>query len=156
MIREPQSWPRGIVICILYCGITVIYVTVAGGTCNVLSVFWREWKSKTPMASRKVYSLWRALLNLESISFSALLHLNTNFRFPPLTLRYDSLWTAGSLADEACYPEWFHSARFPWNTKQLTLTCMHVWTTPLYLRLECPTKCPNNQKPCKYCVGCAA
>ncbi len=42
VIREPQSclWSR--VICILYCCITVIqYITVSGGTCNMLSVFWQ-------------------------------------------------------------------------------------------------------------------
>ncbi len=40
VIRETQSCPWNRLICILYCCVTVIqYITVSGGTCNMLSVF---------------------------------------------------------------------------------------------------------------------
>ncbi len=42
VIRETQSCPWDRVICILYCCVTVIqYITVSGGTCDALSVFWQ-------------------------------------------------------------------------------------------------------------------
>ncbi len=42
VIRESQSCPWDRVICVLYRCVTVIqYITVSGGTCDVLSVFWQ-------------------------------------------------------------------------------------------------------------------
>ncbi len=42
VIRESLSCPWERVICLLYCWVTVHqYITVSGGTCDVLSVFWQ-------------------------------------------------------------------------------------------------------------------
>ncbi len=57
VIREPQNclWNR--VICILYCLTVIQYITVSGGTCNMLSVFWQFtgeiWYIKVPKNDSK-------------------------------------------------------------------------------------------------------